>query len=157
MFRRRRRVRHVWISSTRMGTEAITPAWNLLLDAFGSQLERAHIDALPDSTWPAWRAMPEPVRSAQRELHGRGVARGHGDPNMGIDLDLTAESDLELLRRFGPWSIHCEAASAADDVRLEAHDEGLGCVAQVTPRSVVEFGAFLALRGVNFDDCFDIL
>jgi hypothetical protein len=155
--RRGERVHHVSISSTRTGPEAITPAWNLLLDAFGSQLITAHIDALPEPTWPAWAAMSAAAREAQRELHERGVARGHRDPNMGIGLDPASEIDLELMRQFGPWSIHCEATSAGNGIQLETHDEGAGCVAHVTPRAAVAFGGFLALRGINPDDHFDIL
>jgi hypothetical protein len=54
-------------------------------------------------------------------------------------------------------SIHCAATSAGNEIRLMAHDEGAGCDADVTPRAVVDFGGFLALRGVNVDDHFDIL
>lgn len=76
---------------------------------------------------------------------------------MGISLDPTSRVDEELMRQFGPWSIHCEAASAGNEIRLVAHDEGAGCDADVTPRAAVEFEGFLALRGVNVDDHFDIL
>jgi len=149
MGKRVRQRERVTIRSIGSGPTAIAPAWNLLLDGFAAQLTIAHIDALPDTTWPSWAALPQDARDAQTLLHQRGAARGRGDATMGIELDPSAADELELLRRFGPYSIHCEAHSDTDELYLEAHDEGASCLATVSPTLATSFAASLDRRGIE--------
>jgi hypothetical protein len=83
--------------------EAIT-ACTLVLDLLGPRLKRASVDAYTDYR----DELPTQAASAERWLFDRGRARGHGDPGMGVDLDLSDPQHWAILRSYAPWSICVE-------------------------------------------------
>lgn len=139
------------------GPAAVAEVWELLLDAFGSRLQRAEIDAYPAPSWEWWSELPVQVQQAQRALARRGEQqkrRKRADHLMAIELDLTAPDDLQLLRVFGPWSINADAYDRDRQVFLNVNDSGLSCRVELSAPDAVEFEGWLERRGLHPNDHF---
>jgi hypothetical protein len=113
--------------------DAIVPMLEWVLDRQRPLLVRAHIDA-----FSSIKTLPPQVEDARQMLLERGLAREEkrkssrwpwqrwgGDPQMGIDLDPQIDQDFELLKTFGPYTIHAEMyASERKKSIIVAHDSG---------------------------------
>lgn len=127
-----------------------------LLDLLRDDLVRAEIDLFTDC-----RALPEDVESSldrlkvlayerhERRRRGRLMQRigaRFSDPLMAVALDLRLGEHRELLRSFGPFSIHAEAYGRNDSEPLiTIHDSGASIVFRGNPDVAREVEALAGL------------
>ena len=72
------------------------------------------------------------------------------DPLMALALDLRVEEHRELVRSFGPFSIHAELYGENDkDSLVSIHDCGMSSYSQETPISSNGGGVGRAFRGAR--------
>ena len=101
-----------------------------VLEVVRPRAERVWIDAYSDH-----RAnLPALAQQAQDELRSRGslrTGRHRGDPGMAVELDPSRPADWELVRTYGPFSIHVELAGLEDDLAT-LDDSGLSISVNLT-------------------------
>lgn len=136
-----------------IGTDARTAprVWSVLLDVLGGTVARAHMDAFPDPSWPVYAELEPDIRAAQQALERIGETRSGRARNtkMGAPLDLRNPEHLEILRLFGPFSIHCEVCGDAGVTVAVMHDEGTSCSALLSEDEVRFLRSRFAAGGLS--------
>ncbi|HYP23180.1 MAG TPA: hypothetical protein VEV43_06380 [Actinomycetota bacterium] len=139
-----------YFESKDVGEEGRTRAFSALLDVLGDQLVWAHVDGYTD-----YRELPTEVELAFERLKAvaldqylerwRGPLLNRlfarlGDPLMAVRLDLAIEKHREILRVYGPYSIHAEVYRKGDkNSVITIHDcDGIGFDADVQIAAQVE-------------------
>jgi len=123
------------ISMKSVGPERVPEVFSVLADLLADQLVTGLVDAIPSG--PFREKLPGGAMAALHELQARGKRRTQkkrstllgrlhsGDPAMGIELHLTDQSDFDLFREFGPYSIYAAAYPVhSPDPLLKAVDGG---------------------------------
>jgi hypothetical protein len=123
------------------GREGVQSACIALIDTLSPILHDGFIDGYSD--FPA-SAMNQAALDAlaliqQRATERASRKRWFGNPTnlMGIDLKMSRAEDRQILRDFGPWSIHAEVYSGSrkpsdGNSVMCFHDSGLSITAELT-------------------------
>lgn len=139
-----------YFESKDVGEEGRTRAFSALLDVLGDQLVWAHVDAITCGSHVAERARPaladlkalalDQYQERRRRPILNRLLSPSGDPLMAVRLDLAIEKHREILRVFGPYSIHAEVFGRNDeDSVITIHDcDGIGFDADVQIAAQVE-------------------
>lgn len=79
-----------------------------VFDVLDASVKTLRVDAYSDYT----DQMPDDIRRAQEWLRSRGLARGDGDPGMGIVIERSDEIGWAITRAYAPWSIRTTLVDA---------------------------------------------
>jgi uncharacterized membrane protein len=123
-----------------LGPEAALALFDRVLVLHGPRLSHAVV-AVDTGDWLGKEALPDDARRAAVELR-RLAAAGRGDGPWyrralqagGVRLDLRQQGQLDLLRRFGPFSTDTRVWVDDDPDPVVATAEGLGDLPRVTYR-----------------------
>lgn len=133
-----------------VGEEGMARAFSALLDALRDRLVWAHVDAITCGSHVAERARPvladlkalalDQYQERRRRPILNRLLSPSGDPLMAVRLDLAIEKHREILRVYGPYSIHAEVYRKGDkNSVITIHDcDGIGFDADVQIAAQVE-------------------
>ena len=121
--------------------EAVT-ACTEVLELLRPRIRTATVDAYTDYR----DELPTQAAAAERWLFDRGRARGHGDPGMGVDLDLSDPQHWAILRLYAPWSICVELKDEVGSELGGFDDCGYSISAELTSAEALKLQ--VALGGV---------
>jgi hypothetical protein len=117
-----------------------TLACQAVLDVLRPRLTKVRIDA-----YSAYRdELPPEVAQAQQWLRDVGLARGHGDPGMGIELDPADDSSWDVLLTYASWSINVDLLTDRNRQIAQLHDCGYSVTAELTADEAVQVTRKLA-------------
>jgi hypothetical protein len=132
--------------------DSVRIACRALVDVMGPVLHNGRIDGISD--FPAQDLDPAAL-SALDQIRERAKTRALGRKRespenlMGIELDLTKDEDLQILRAFGPWSINAEVYSTQRGSRFSSqdvlcfHDSGWDITAELTDDEAASLSSLL--------------
>jgi hypothetical protein len=117
-----------------------TLACQTVLDVLRPRLTNVRIDAYSDFR----DELPPEVAQAQRWLRDVGLARGHGDPGMGIELDPADDSSWDVLLTYASWSINVDLLTDRNRQIAQLHDCGYSVTAELSANEAVQVAHKLA-------------
>lgn len=123
------------LSRAEVGSDGILRAFAALLKILKPRLSRAVVAAVTAAYLE--NTVPDDVRTAREHILEKGAqqvqfrgrtifgTRRRPDPRIGVELDLTTETDFLLFSSFAPYSINAEAfADGLDKPILSVGDTG---------------------------------
>jgi len=111
-----------------------------VFDALEGYVVTARVDAYSDYA----EQMPADIRTAEEWLRVRGLARGEGDPGLGIVISRVDDIGWAIVRAYAPWSVRTSLHDRAGVMVATLDDGGFSITLELTAAQAGAFAACLA-------------